>query len=74
MLPTGTAKTVNVVSTFNADLGLCPPSDITSTRRTLDTSPGDHEAVSVPFPFTVPVTGGGAEKVPQFFRVSTTGS
>jgi len=59
---------------FSADLSLWTSSDTTPSRRTSDTAPGDCEAVSVPFPTTVPVTGGGAEKLPRFFRVSTTGA
>ena len=41
----------------------------TPTLRTSAADPGDYEAVSVPYPATVPVTGGGAEQIPHFFRV-----
>ena len=33
-------------------------------------SSGDYEAVSVPYPGTVPANGGAENLPPQFFRVS----
>ena len=64
----GVTYTVN----FSADLSLWTPSSTTPTLRTSGSDPGSYEVVSVPYPATVPVTGGGADQAPQFFRVQTT--
>ncbi|HEX5791373.1 MAG TPA: InlB B-repeat-containing protein, partial [Luteolibacter sp.] len=54
---------------FSADLSLWTAS---STGLNVETNPGgasETEAVSIPFPATVPVQAGGPQKAPKFFRV-----
>lgn len=57
---------------FSADMTMWTASGTTPTVLTGATNPGDIEAVSVPYPSAVPVTGGGAAQPPKFFRVLVT--
>ena len=66
------AAGVSYTVDFSADLAEWTTSSDTPTRRTSATDPGDYEAVSVPYPASVPVQGGGADQIPKFFRVETT--
>lgn len=60
---------LNYSTQFSADLRVWTTSGTTPTVLTGAESAGDMEAVSVPYPSTVPVFGGGAEQAPKFFRV-----
>ncbi|MBT8037726.1 MAG: family 16 glycosylhydrolase [Verrucomicrobiae bacterium] len=64
------AAGLTYVAQFSADLQLWTDSVATPTLRTSSGSSGGIEVVSVPFPESVPVTGGGADQVPEFVRVS----
>ena len=55
---------------FSADMGGWTASATTPTRLTGENSTGVLEAVSVPFPATVPLQGGGSS-APRFFRLAT---
>lgn len=52
---------------FTAALSLWTPS--VATPQILTSDFGDYEAVSVPYPASVPVHSGGADEQPYFFRV-----
>ena len=56
---------------FSADLGLWTSSAVTPTRLTGESSSGPMEAVSVPYPASVPLQAGGTA-APKFFRIGTT--
>ena len=56
---------------FSADLQSWTASSSGLSVETGAGSSGDYEAVSVPFPATVPLQGGGND-TPQFFRVGVT--
>ena len=56
---------------FSAELGLWTTSATTPTVLTGAGSSGDYEAVSVPYPATVPLQAGGND-VPQFFQIEVT--
>ena len=62
------AAGLNYTVVFSADMSLWTPSNSTPQVLTAASSVG-IEAVAVPFPSTVPVTGGGAEAPPKFMRV-----
>ena len=53
---------------FSADLNAWTASAAGLQVETGGASSGDYEAVSVPFPASVPLQGGGSA-APQFFRV-----
>jgi autotransporter-associated beta strand protein len=52
---------------FSAGLDTWVPSDVVPTVLTAENSDGDIDAVSIPYPFFIPVDGGF--KKPTFFRV-----
>ena len=54
---------------FSADLGEWTTSGVTPTILTASESSGDMEAVSIPYPATVPAHGGSQNLPPLFFRV-----
>jgi autotransporter-associated beta strand protein len=66
------AAGLNYAVHFSADMTMWTASGTTPTVLTGATNPGDIEAVSVPYPSAVPVTGGGAAQPPKFFRVLVT--
>jgi hypothetical protein len=55
---------------FTADLSVWTSSATTPTRLTSEFSAGTLEAVSVPFPATVPLQSGDSA-TPKFFRLET---
>ena len=65
-IPAGLTYTVE----FSADLSTWVPSTTAPTLLTAPGSSGDIEAVSVPFPLLIPVSGGQVK--PTFFRVGIT--
>lgn len=54
---------------FSADLKVWESYDASTGTVLTGAGPGALEAVSLEFPATVPVYGGGAEQAPKFFRV-----
>ncbi len=54
---------------FSADLKLWTSSVLGLEVLSDPDAGGEVEAVSVPFPATVPVDGGGPDRIPNFFRV-----
>lgn len=58
------------MSAKSADLTLWTVAGVSPSRLTSVTDLSDYEAVSVPYPAQVSVSGGGAQQTPKFFRVS----
>jgi hypothetical protein len=68
-VPAGLTYTVS----FSADLQLWTSSNSGLSVLTDPNSASDMEAVSIPFPATVPLQAGGAQQAPKFFRVGVSG-
>jgi fibronectin-binding autotransporter adhesin len=66
------AAGLNYAVHFSADMTMWTASGTTPSVLTGAVNPSDIEAVSVPYPATVPVTGGGAAQPPKFFKVLVT--
>jgi hypothetical protein len=54
---------------FSADLSVWTASTSLPTVLTHPNSSGEIEAVSIPYPASVPVTGGDPEQKPKFYRI-----
>ncbi len=68
------AANVAYTVVFSADLQVWTASSTNLNVVTNSASLGELEAVSIPFPTTVPVQGGGAQQAPKFFRVGVAGN
>jgi len=58
---------------FSADLRRWTISNDSPTLRTGEGSSGEYEAVSVPYPASVPIENGGPDQAAQFFRIGVDG-